>query len=124
MSGWPARVIRFGPFELDVEKAELRKHGVRLRIHDQPFRILAALVENRGVTVTRQELIKRVWSSGTFVDFEHSLNAAVNRLRHVLSDSAENPRYIETVARRGYCFIGRTASRTSSGGGAGEYGVP
>ena len=86
MSGWPARVIRFGPFELNVEKAELRKHGVRLRIHDQPFRILAALVENPGVTVTRQELIKHVWSSGTFVDFEHSLNAAVNRLRHVLSE--------------------------------------
>ena len=110
MSWWPAKWIRFGPFELDVERAELRKKGVRLRIHDQPFRILTALLENPGVTVSRQELIKRVWSSGTFVDFEHSLNAAVNRLRETLGDSVEHPRYIETVARRGYCFIGQAVT--------------
>ena len=93
MPGAPARVIRFGPFALDVGKAVLRKHGVRLRIQDQPFRILTALLDNPGETVGREELVKHVWPSGTFVDFEHSLNAAVNRLRQILGDSVENPRY-------------------------------
>ena len=85
--------------------AELRKHGVRLRIQDQPFRILLALLENPGEVVSREELVRRLWPDGTFVDFERSLNAAINRLRQVLSDSAERPRYVETVARRGYRFI-------------------
>ncbi len=109
MPALPARVIRFGPFELDAGKAELRKHGVRLRIQDQPLRILTALLEDPGETVSREELVRRVWPTGAFVDFEHGLNAAVNRLRHILGDSAENPRYIETVARRGYCFIGQVS---------------
>ena len=69
MPGWPAKVVRFGPFELDLDKAELRKHGVRLHLHDQPFRILAALVENPGVTVSRPELVKRIWSLRNFRRF-------------------------------------------------------
>jgi TolB-like protein/Tfp pilus assembly protein PilF len=98
-------IIRFGPFEVNRDSPSVRKHGVRLRIQDQPLQVLIALLESAGEIVTREELIKRVWPSGTFVDFEHGLNAAVNRLRQVLGDSAEDPRYIETVARRGYCFI-------------------
>lgn len=109
MPGSLRRVFRFGPFELDIERADLRKHGVRLRIQDQPLCILKALLENPGVTVSREELVNRVWPSGIFVNFEHSLNAAVNRLRQVLSDSAQHPRYIETVARHGYCFTGQVA---------------
>jgi TolB-like protein/Flp pilus assembly protein TadD len=108
------RVIRFGSFELDTGKAQLRKHGVRLRIQDQPFCILMALLERPGEIISREELVKRVWPSGTFVDFEHSLNAAVNRLRQVLCDSLENPRYIETVTRRGYCFVGQVESQTQA----------
>jgi TolB-like protein/Tfp pilus assembly protein PilF len=113
MPGSPSRIIRFGPFELDVAKAELRKHGVRLHMQDQPFRILNALLENPGVTVSRSELVKRVWSCGTFVDFEHSLNAAVNRLRQILGDCPEKPRYVETVARHGYCFVGPIAGSSA-----------
>jgi TolB-like protein/tetratricopeptide (TPR) repeat protein len=99
--------IRFGPFELDRDQACLRKHGVRLRIQNQSLQVLIALLENAGGIVNRDELIKRVWPSGVFVDFDHGLNAAVNRLRQVLQDSARSPRYIETIARRGYSFIGQ-----------------
>lgn len=109
MPGSPSEIIRFGPFELDLAKAELRKHGIRLRMQGQPFCILKALLENPGVTVSRDELVKRVWSAGTFVDFEHSLNTAITRLRQTLGDCPEKPRFIETVARRGYCFIGHVA---------------
>ena len=98
--------MRFGVFELDTQKAELRKHGHRLRIQEQPLRVLTALLEHPGDIVTRAEMAARLWPADTFVDFERSLNAAVNRLRQVLDDSAEAPRYVETVARRGYRFIG------------------
>jgi DNA-binding winged helix-turn-helix (wHTH) protein len=118
----PPGVVRFGPFELDPLKVELRKHGVRLRIQDQPFLTLMTLLENPGETVSREQLVKRVWSSGTFVDFEHSLNAAVNRLRQVLGDSSETPRYIETVARRGYRFIGQVDRQTPVSGTAAQNG--
>jgi TolB-like protein/tetratricopeptide (TPR) repeat protein len=101
------KIFRFGPYEVDRDRADLRKHGVRLRIQDQPLHILIALLDNAGEIVTREELVQRVWPSGSFVDFEHGLNAAVNRLRQVLNDSVESPRYIETVPRRGYCFIGQ-----------------
>lgn len=99
-------IVRFGPFEVALQEGVLRKHHVRVRLQAQPFQILAALLEHPGKTVTREELRSRLWPDDTFVDFEHGLNAAVTRLRQALADSAERPRYIETVAKRGYRFIG------------------
>jgi DNA-binding winged helix-turn-helix (wHTH) protein len=98
-------LIRFGPFAADLTTGEIRKHGVRLRLQQQPFEVLAALLERPGHLVTRDELQKRLWPDGIFVDYDRGLNKAVNRLREVLSDSAEEPRYIETVPQRGYRFI-------------------
>jgi eukaryotic-like serine/threonine-protein kinase len=98
--GW-----RFGQFEIDLSTGELRKNGLRMHIQDQPLRILGALLERAGELVTREELRERLWPSETFVNFERSLNAAVAKLRQVLADSAEQPRYVETVARRGYRFV-------------------
>lgn len=100
-----ARLIRFGAFELDVEGGELRKHGIRLRLADQPFRILLHLLQHPGKVVTREELRTLLWGEDTFVDFDHGLNAAINKIRETLGDSAASPRYIETVPRRGYRFI-------------------
>jgi Tol biopolymer transport system component/DNA-binding winged helix-turn-helix (wHTH) protein len=104
--------VRFGPFELTRETGELRKHGLRLRLQEQPLQVLTALLDRRGELVTREELIKVLWPDGTFVDFDKGLNSAVTRLRQVLADSAEDPRYIETVARRGYRFIAPVESLT------------
>lgn len=101
----PAPIVKFGIFEVDLTNGELRKNGLRLRIQEQPFQVLAALVMRPGEIIAREELIGQLWPSGTFVDFDRGLNAAVARLRQVLQDSAETPRYIETVARRGYRFI-------------------
>lgn len=97
--------IRFGTFEVDVRAGEVRRNGSRIRLQEQPFQILLALIERPGVVVTREELQKKLWPADTFVDFDHSLNAAIRRLRDALGDSAENPRFVETVARRGYRFI-------------------
>ncbi len=99
------RVLRFGDFELDVGTAELRKHGVRLRLQGQPLQALAALLNRAGEVVTREELRAQIWAPDTFVDFEHSLHNAIARVREALNDSAEKPRYIETLPRRGYRFI-------------------
>jgi len=99
------RILKFGPFEADLEAGELRKNGLRLRIQEQPFQVLTALMERPGEIVTRDELVTRLWPQGTFVDFDRGLNAAIARLRQVLNDSAENPRYLETVARKGYRFL-------------------
>src|SRR5260370_40523233 len=100
------RTVRFGVFEVDLDRSELRKQGSRVRLQEQPFQVLAALLSSPGEVVTREELIRRLWPDGTVVDFDRGLNAAVTRLRQALSASAETPRYIETVARRGYRFIG------------------
>ena len=97
--------VRFGSLEISSESCELRKLGIRIRLQPLPFRILTALVENPGAVVTRDDLRRRLWPEDTFVDFERGLNTAVNRLRLALGDSAEQPRYIETVARTGYRFI-------------------
>src|SRR4051812_26299118 len=97
--------LRFGEFEIDLRSREMRKAGVPVRLQDQPFQILAMLLEDPGDIVTREELRARLWSDGTFVDFEHALNAAIKRLRVALGDTAENPRFIETLHRRGYRFI-------------------
>ncbi len=99
------RVARFGAFELYLDTGELRKHGVRVKLQGKPFHILSALIEEPGHVVTREELRNRLWPADTFVDFESGLNTAVNRLRIALADSAENPIYIETLARLGYRFI-------------------
>jgi DNA-binding winged helix-turn-helix (wHTH) protein len=105
-SGSVLRVIRFAVFELDLRAGELRKAGVRLSLPAQSFHVLALLLERPGDLVTREELRERLWPTGTFVDFEHGLNAVVNRLRDTLGDSADRPRFIETVPRRGYRFVG------------------
>lgn len=99
------QTARFGAFEIDLRSGELRKQGIRLRLQEQPFQVLAALLEHPGDLVTREELVHRLWPDGTTVDFDRSLNAALTRLRQALSDSADVPRYVETVARRGYRFI-------------------
>src|SRR5438132_14367210 len=100
-----ARLFTFGPFEVSVLTGELRKHGVRLALQEQPLRILAALLERPGEIVTREALCRRLWPLGTFVDFEHSLNAAVRRLRVTLGDEADTPKFVETIPRRGYRFL-------------------
>jgi TolB-like protein/DNA-binding winged helix-turn-helix (wHTH) protein/Flp pilus assembly protein TadD len=98
-------VRRFGVFDIDLRSGELRKHGMRLRLSGQPFQVLAVLVEHAGEVVTREELQSKLWLADTFVDFDHGLNNAVARIREVLDDSSESPRYVETVPRRGYRFI-------------------
>ena len=100
-----SRVARFGVFELDLSVGELRKSGVKLRLQGQPFQVLALLLERAGDVVTREELQQKLWPSDTFVDFDHSLNTAINKVREALGDSASSPRYVETLARRGYRFI-------------------
>src|SRR6266851_4065608 len=99
------RNVRFGVFEADMEAGELRKHGLRLKLSEQPFQILAMLVARPGEVVSREVLRERLWPSDTFVDFDHGLNNAVMRLREVLGDSSDHPRFIETLPRRGYRFI-------------------
>jgi len=97
--------LRFGVFELDPRAGELRKHGLRIRLQEQPFRVLAILLEHPGEVVTREELQKKLWPADTFVDFDHGLNKAISKIREALNDSAESPRFVETVARRGYRFL-------------------
>ena len=103
------RVFRFGPFELSEREAELRKKGVRIKLQDQPFRVLAELVANPGEMVAREELQQKLWPEDTFVDFDVGLNNAVRKLRQALGDDADHPHYIETLARRGYRFIAPVA---------------
>ena len=97
--------LRFGVFELDLRAGELRKHGLRVRLQEQPFQILVMLLDHPGEVVTREELQKKLWPADTFVDFDHGLNKAINKIREALGDSAESPRFVETVARRGYRFL-------------------
>lgn len=100
-----ARLYRFGIYEADARSGELRKSGVKLKLQEQPFQVLAMLLERPGEVVAREELRQRLWPADTFVDFDHSLNTAINKLRDTLGDTAANPRFIETLARRGYRFI-------------------
>src|SRR6185437_14372371 len=99
------RVCWFGPFEFHADAGELRKHGLRIKLGGQPISILRMLLERPGEVITREDLQKRLWPAGTYVDYEHSMNAAVKRLRQALGDSADSPRFIETLARTGYRFI-------------------
>ena len=107
------RRVRFGPFEADLETHELWKNGIRVKLGGQPFEILAVLLNRPGQMVSREELQKEIWTADTFVDFNHGLNAAVNKLRETLADSAEEPKYIETLPRRGYRFIGTIENAVS-----------
>ncbi len=99
------RIARFGVFELDLSTGELRKSGVKLRLQGQPIQVLTVLLERAGDIVTREELRQKLWPADTFVDFDHSLNTAINKVREALGDSASSPRFVETLARRGYRFI-------------------
>src|ERR1700751_3841796 len=100
-----SRVVRFGSFEADLHTRELRKHGLKVKVQEQPFQVLAMLLARPGELVTREEIRSRLWPQDTFIDFDHGLNAAVRRLRDALNDDAETPRFIETLPRRGYRFI-------------------
>jgi cholera toxin transcriptional activator len=104
-SNQDARLLRFGVFEVDLSAGELRKNGARIRLQEQPFQVLRALLQNAGQVVTRDQLRAEIWPADTFVDFDHSLNTAINKIRESLGDSASSPRFVETLARRGYRFI-------------------
>src|SRR5215467_1815412 len=104
-----SQVIRFSTFEVDLWAYELRKGGLRLKLTGQPFQVLAILLEQPGTVVTREEFQKRLWPD-TFVDVDHNLNTAINKIREALGDSSENPRFVETLPRRGYRFIAEVAA--------------
>ena len=100
-----ARIVRFGTFDADLDGGELRKNGLKVPLPSQPFQVFAILLEHSGKIVSREELRHQVWPDGTFVDFDHGLNTAITKIRTALGDSAENPRFVETLPRRGYRFI-------------------
>jgi cholera toxin transcriptional activator len=101
----PDRRYRFGTFEADAATGELRRQGVRIKLNAQPFQVLFMLLERPGEVLTREEISRELWPEGTFVDYEHGVNSAVNRIREALGDTASNPRFVETLARRGYRFV-------------------
>ena len=108
-----ARIVRFGLFEADLQTGELRKNGLRVPLQGQPFQVCAILLKNSGGLVTREELRQQVWPEDTFVDFDHALNTAITKIRLALGDEADNPRFVETLPRRGYRFIGSVAKPSS-----------
>jgi Tol biopolymer transport system component/DNA-binding winged helix-turn-helix (wHTH) protein len=114
----PSPTHRFGIFEVDLRAGELRRSGMKVKLQDQPLQVLAQLLEHPGEVVTRDDLKCRLWPADTFVDFDHSLNAAIRRLRDALGDSAENPTFVETVARRGYRFLAPVSTLAGNGNGA------
>lgn len=121
-----ARRYRFGAFEADAATGELRRQGVRVRIHAQPFQVLMMLVERQGEVVTREEISGELWPEGTFVDYEHGVNSAVNRIREALGDKAASPRFVETLARKGYRFVApveRIGEGEAAAGDVGAAGV-
>ena len=101
----PARRYRFGAFEADASTGELRRQGIRIKLHAQPFQVLLMLLERPGEVLSREEISRALWSDGTFVDYDHGVNSAVNRIREALGDAANSPRFVETLARRGYRFV-------------------
>src|SRR5215469_9250998 len=101
----PSATLRFGVFEVDLRAGELRRQGKRIKVQEQPFRVLTVLLQRPGEVVTREELRNQNWPPDTFVDFDNSLNTAINKLREALGDSADGPRFIETLPRRGYRFL-------------------
>jgi len=121
----PKERLRFGPFEFDAQSAELFKFGQKLKLQGQPIQILSILLENPGALVTREELRQRLWpaETPTFVDFDHGLNTSIRKLRSALGDEAETPRYIETLPRRGYRFIGELTADRAQADNAGQPAV-
>ena len=114
LNGNLAGVVRFGVYEVDPYSGELRKNGIKVKLQEQPFQVLTMLLERPGEVISREELQRRLWPADTFVDFDHSLNAAIKRLRDALRDSADNPRFVETLARTGYRFVAPVAGTVSS----------
>src|SRR5246127_5186517 len=108
-----SHTLRFDNSDLDTGAGQVRKGGVKRRLRGQPLQVLAILVEHAGEVVTREELQRQIWTADTFVDFDHGLHNAIARIREVLGDSAENPRYIETLPRRGYRYIGPVEDSTA-----------
>ncbi len=106
-TGVSGSVYRFGSFELNPRDGELRKHGVRIKLQDQPLQMLLLLLEHPGNLVTREEFQNRLWAPGTHVDYDNAINSSMRKLRDALGDTSENPRFIETLARRGYRFVGK-----------------
>src|SRR5271156_2038704 len=106
--------LRFGPFELDVVAGELRNAGILIKLHPQPFHVLLLLANRAGTVVTREDIKRDLWSDSTFVDFEHGINFAINQIRGALADSADRPRYIETLPRRGYRFFPQVKQEVSA----------
>ncbi len=123
-SGPTSQVVRFGVFEVDLRAGELRKSGLKIKVQEQPMQFLAMLLEHPGEVVTREELRQKLWSADTFVDLDHSLNAAIQKLRHALGDSADSPRFVETVARRGYRFIAPVSGQTRTSVHEGVWAEP
>src|SRR5438270_10694950 len=109
---------RFGMFEIDLRAGELRRNGLKVKLQEQPLQVLTLLLERPGEVISRDDLRNRLWPADTFVDFDHSLNAAIKRLRDALGDSAENPRFVETVARRGYRFVAPVDAIPANNGAA------
>jgi len=105
------QIYQFGVFELNPRVGELRKHGLRLKLQEQPLRILTCLVEHAGEVVSREEIQAKLWAADIHVDYENAINSAVRKLRHALGDTAGNPRFIETLARRGYRFIAPVSTK-------------
>src|SRR6185369_15936739 len=112
----PSRIISFSTFEVNLQTGELRRQGQKVKLQEQPFQVLAALLERPGDVVTREELCSKLWPADTFVDFDHSLNAAIRRLRDALGESAEAPIFVETLASRGYRFIAPVDGCSALGG--------
>lgn len=123
LSGDAPRLVRFGVFQVDLRAGELRKRGVRIRLQQQPFRVLAMLLERPGELVLREEIRQRLWSSETWVDFDHGVNKAVNKLRETLGDSADSPRFIETLPKRGYRFVAPIVVVTEPAAAVGSTGA-
>jgi DNA-binding winged helix-turn-helix (wHTH) protein len=115
------RIVRFDAFEVVLKARELRKYGLKIKLQEQPFQVLAMLVRHSGEVVTREELQKTLWPADTFVDFDRGLNRAINRIREALGDSADNPRFVETLPRRGYRFIAPVHVGTGALAAAQEY---
>ncbi len=122
----PARRYRFGVFEADASTGELRKQGVRIKLNTQPFQVLVMLLERPGELLTRDEIARELWPDGTVVDYEHGVNSAINRIREALGDTAANPRFVQTLARRGYRFVAPVERVPAEGitGAPGEDAVP
>jgi len=119
----PATILRFGAFELDLRAGELRKKGVRIKLQEQPLQVLTVLLQHTGEVVSREQLRSQIWPSDTFVDFDNSLNTAINKLREALGDSSNSPRFIETLPRRGYRFVAPVTSNDQKASATGAVAV-